>query len=84
MEHLKYKERVKRITFDTPITLRDTIHTLIPPSTLSTIMRSLLAAIVNLYEREGAHRSLTALLNNNFEITITPKQSKPERSPNES
>ena len=80
MDELKYKERTRRITFDTPISLRDKIHSIIPPSTLSSIMRSILQAIIKLHEKEGAHRSLTALLSNNFEIIIK----KTENFPNES
>lgn len=77
----KYKERTRRITFDTPISLRDNIHALIPPSTLSAIMRNLLVAVINLYAEEGGRKTLSALLSGNIEIRIIPKK---ERSSNES
>lgn len=74
MNQLKYKERTRRITFDTPTSLRDDIHALIPPSTLSSIMRSILHAIIKLYEKEGVSKALSALLNDNFEIIIIPRK----------
>ena len=68
-----YKERTRRITFDVPIMLKALIHSIIPPSRLSAIMRLVLKEIINLEKREGKDKALAALINNNIIIMIKPQ-----------
>lgn len=68
-----YQQQNKRITFDTPISLRDKIHSIIPPSTLSAIMRNILEEIIELKEREGLQKTIHALLNKKVVLIIKPE-----------
>ncbi|KKN58678.1 hypothetical protein LCGC14_0549700 [marine sediment metagenome] len=67
-----YKERTRRITFDVPIVLKALIHSIIPPSRLSAIMRYLLKEILQLEKEVGRDKTLTALLNGRAKLIILP------------
>ncbi len=75
-----YKESHKRITFDVPESQKFLINSIIPPSTLSHIMRNILKAIYRFYHLEGASKALNALLGGKFRIII---EEKPAEKQNE-
>ncbi len=71
-----YKERTKRITFDVPVDLKILIHEIIPPSTLSAIMRNLLFQILHLKDKKGTYKTINALLNNKVKLIITEENNE--------
>lgn len=73
-----YKERTRRITFDVPISLKIAINSTLPPSTLSSIMRTLIRALLKFFSKVGPQLALHSILNNRIEIIIIELEPEPE------